>query len=585
MALRVDLAFGQPFAQGACAALPVRGLIERGLCGAEDYAEQGLQDVDTPARALVLLGITMILSFSTRRRINMIDSPHPALHTPSRHGEAAQADVLLAEYLNTQRCFPSFATRASAARHFLYWLRLRRVSIAQVDATVVERFASHQCRCLGFHGQGYSPQEAQRPGYITNVRRFVDYLEGRGAIPVPEDLAPVAAQLPAYGNHLILRGYSRGTRRMLTSAAEHFAHWLRLSRIPVQDMDGRDVERFARHDCRCFLCRKHATVTAWGVAERRRGAAAFLQFLRGVGLVSSLSVEAEDPRLTEFRAWLVHQCGVTKQTSVRYIAEITRWLSSLGEDPSAYDVVTIRNVVLHQPANRSHRSVQMTAIVLRSYLRYLAANGACRPELIHAVPFARRPRNPGLPRFLSPATIEQIIASCDLGTPAGLRDRAIMLLLARLGMRAGDICQLGLEDIDWISARLRVDGKGRRATQLPLPQDAGDALLAYIEQARPTVREGRVFLRLQAPFGPLESSSIACLVARARTRAGVEGGPTGSHVFRHSLATSLVRAGVSLEAIGAILRHQSPETTAIYAKVDVTMLARVAQPWPGGASC
>ncbi|KAL5901782.1 hypothetical protein ACKVV7_011490, partial [Pyricularia oryzae] len=118
----------------------------------------------------------------------MIASPNPTFHTSSRHSKAAQADALLAEYLDTQRGFPSFATRASAARHFLYWLRSRRISIAQVGATVVERFARHQCRCQGFHGQGYSPQEAQRPGYITNVRRFVDYLEGRGAIPVPEDL-------------------------------------------------------------------------------------------------------------------------------------------------------------------------------------------------------------------------------------------------------------------------------------------------------------------------------------------------------------------------------------------------------------
>ncbi|MBK6745281.1 site-specific integrase [Ottowia sp.] len=515
----------------------------------------------------------------------MIASPNPTFHTSSRHSKAAQADALLAEYLDTQRGFPSFATRASAARHFLYWLRSRRISIAQVGATVVERFARHQCRCQGFHGQGYSPQEAQRPGYITNVRRFVAYLEDRGAIPVPEDHAPVAAQLPAYGNHLILRGYSRGTRSMLSSAAEHFVHWLRLSRIQAQDVDGRDVERFAQHDCRCFLCRKHGTVTAWGVAERRRGASALLQFLRDGGLVPPLSVTAEDPRLTDFRAWLVHRCGVTKQTVVRYLAEATRWLPSLDADPGTYDAITIRNVVLDQPANRSHKSVQLTAIVLRSYLRYLAANDACRPELIHAVPFARGPRNAGLPRFLSPATIEQIIASCDASTPAGLRDRAIILLLARLGMRAGDICQLGLSDIDWTTARLRVAGKSRRAMQLPLPQDAGDALLAYIEQARPSVREDHVFLRLQAPQGPLKSSAIACLVAKARARAGIEGGPTGSHVFRHSLATSMVRAGASLEAVGAILRHQSPETTAIYAKVDVTMLARVAQPWPGGAPC
>ena len=154
---------------------------------------------------------------------------------------------------------------------------------------------------------------------------------------------------------------------MLTSAAEHFVHWLRLSRIPAQDVDDRDAERFSQHDCRCFLCRKHGTVTAWGVAERRRGASAFLQFLRDGGLVPPLSVTAEDSRLTDFRAWLVHRCGVTKQTVVRYLAEATRWLPSLDADPGTYDAITIRNVVLDQPANRSHKSVQLTAIVLRSY--------------------------------------------------------------------------------------------------------------------------------------------------------------------------------------------------------------------------
>jgi site-specific recombinase XerD len=121
---------------------------------------------------------------------------------------------------------------------------------------------------------------------------------------------------------------------------------------------------------------------------------------------------------------------------------------------------------------------------------------------------------------------------------------------------------------------------------MPLPQDAGDALLAYIEQVRPAVREDHVFLRIQAPFRPLASSAeIARVVARARSRAGVEGVPSGAHVFRHSLATAMVRTGASLESIGAVLRHRSPVTTAIYAKVDVAMLARVAQPWPGDASC
>lgn len=504
--------------------------------------------------------------------------------SPAHRCKTTNGATLLAEYLETQRDIPSFGNRASAARHFICWLQVRRVPIGRVDATVVERFAHHQCHCSRHGGVRYSQGQIERLGYITNVRRFVSYLEDCGVIRVPEDLASAVAHLPAYGHQLTALGYSRGTRNMLASAAEHLIHWLRLSRISACDIDDLDVERFAHHDCRCFLRRKHGTVTDWGVVERRRGGMAFVQYLRGCGLVPDRSITEEDPRIVDFRAWLTQQCGLAKQTAVRYLAEAARWLPSLGMDPGAYDALTIRNVVLNQPARRSHRSVQQTAVVLRAYLRYLAASDACRPELVHAIPCVRRPRNAALPRFLTPATIERIIVACNVSTPVGLRDRAIILLLARLGLRAGDICQLKLADIDWRNSRLHVEGKSRRAAQLPLPQDAGDALLTYIERARPP-QDDRVFLRVHAPFTSLSPSAIAGLVARARARAGVEGGPTGSHVFRHSLATSMVRGGSSLEQVGAILRHKSPSTTAIYAKVDVAMLARVAQPWPGSTSC
>ncbi|MBV8914979.1 MAG: tyrosine-type recombinase/integrase, partial [Acetobacteraceae bacterium] len=292
--------------------------------------------------------------------------------------------------------------------------------------------------------------------------------------------------------------------------------------------------------------------------RRRRGAAAFLEFLQDRGLAPPASVAAEDPRLAAFRAWLKHRCGATDQSIIRYVAEAARWLSRLGEDPGAYDAVTIRQIVLDQPASRSRQSVRLTATVLRAYLRFLAALGVCRPEFVHAVPCAPPRRNATLPRFLSPAAVERIIASCNIATRTGMRDRAIILLLARLGLRAGDVSHLKLVDIDWTSARLRIDGKNRRAAQLPLPQDAGDALLDYIEQARPAVRDEHVFLRVQAPFRPFASSGeISRIVAQARSRAGVEGGPSGAHVFRHSLATAMVRTGSSLETVGTILRHRS----------------------------
>jgi len=268
----------------------------------------------------------------------------------------------------------------------------------------------------------------------------------------------------------------------------------------------------------------------------------------------------------------------------RYVAEVSRWLPTLG---AAYDAVAIRNVVLSQGPSRSRSSVRLTATVLRSYLRFLVARGDCRPELYHAVPSVARRHLAPLPRYASAATIERIIASCEAAaTPVRLRDRAIILLLARLGLRAGDIRRLRLDDIDWSNALIYVHGKGRRAASLPLPQDAGDAVLAYIEHGRPIAAQEYLFLRVLAPHTPLASSAeIAGIVSRVLARGGITGVPTGAHMFRHSLATAMLRAGASLESVGTVLRHRSPGTTAIYAKVDIPMLMRVAQPWPGDASC
>ena len=227
----------------------------------------------------------------------------------------------------------------------------------------------------------------------------------------------------------------------------------------------------------------------------------------------------------------------------------------------------------------------MTVTVLRAFLRFTVGQGQCAPSLVHAVPPAVRRRLSTVPRTISVATIEEIVSSCGTGTPVEVRDRAIILLLARLALRAGDVWQLRLSDIDWRAGRLRLHGKGRRTTMMPLPQDAGDALLAYIEDVRPAVATDRVFLRTQAPFTPLRSSAeISGIVARILNRGGFSGLPSGAHVFRHSLASAWLRNGADLDQISVALRHASRDTTAIYAKVDVGMLAGVAQPWPELAS-
>jgi site-specific recombinase XerD len=164
----------------------------------------------------------------------------------------------------------------------------------------------------------------------------------------------------------------------------------------------------------------------------------------------------------------------------------------------------------------------------------------------------------------------------------GLRDRAVLLLLSRLGLRCGDVVGLTAEDVDWKHGGLRVTGKGRRPDVLPLPQEVGDALLAYIERGRSENRDRTIFLRARAPHRPLSRIAVTDIVASALRRAGIVDAPTkGAHQLRHSAATNMLRAGVGLHEIGTVLRHRSMATTAIYAKVDVASLAAIAQPWPG----
>jgi integrase len=266
---------------------------------------------------------------------------------------------------------------------------------------------------------------------------------------------------------------------------------------------------------------------------------------------------------------------------------VVRLLRGLGDDPRTYDAELVRRVILAEAERNSRPNVKTMTTALRGYLRFLAAHDACRPWLDRAVPVIPQWRLSALPRYLPPADVERLIASCDLTKPHGIRDKAILLLLARLGLRAGDILGMRLDDIEWDEGTLRVRGKGRREVRLPLPQDAGDALLDYLERARPRVDDDRVFLRSSAPYrsfaGPCAISDVVRLALK---RAEIADPPSrGTNLLRHSAATAMLRAGATLDAIGAVLRHRSADTTAHYAKVDVAKLRQIAQPWPGDASC
>jgi site-specific recombinase XerD len=221
----------------------------------------------------------------------------------------------------------------------------------------------------------------------------------------------------------------------------------------------------------------------------------------------------------------------------------------------------------------------------RLFVRFLIATGRCVPGLDEAIPTIAMWRLATLPQYLPADDVERIIAACDLSTPLGARDQAIILLMARLGLRGSDVVGLRFVDLNWHDATLVVSGKSRRETRLPLSQEVGDALLHSLENARPPLATERVFVTAIAPWRPLSRQVIRQTAARALQRAGISAPTAGSRVFRHSAATAMLRQGASLQTIGDIVRHTSIETTAHYAKVDIALLQHVARPWPEGALC
>jgi len=223
---------------------------------------------------------------------------------------------------------------------------------------------------------------------------------------------------------------------------------------------------------------------------------------------------------------------------------------------------------------------------LRSFLRYGQFLGEVSAGLATAVPaVASWATTPLVPKAISSEHAQRAIDSCDCQSSVGLRDRAVLLLLARLGLRAIEIMRLTLGDVDWDNAQLRIHGKGRQETLLPLIHDVGEAIAGYLEHGRPSSQDRHLFLRSMAPIrGLMEGSdAIGSIVHRALRRAKVDAPHRGSHQFRHALAVGMLQLGASLDEIGQVLRHRSPQSTSIYAKVDLGALRALAMPWPGGA--
>lgn len=476
----------------------------------------------------------------------------------------------------------------AAARHFLLWLHLKGIELKAVDGSVIDRFVQHDCNCFATVRARVRLCPWRKRRTSPHVMNFVRFLERTGRIDTPGDLDDNFRILDGFLERLRGDGYAPGNISSHYAACANLIVWLHLSRIRLRDMN---LDVYARFRDRQFIC----SIPGVFCGQRKRlpkGAGyyeigKFLGYLVATGQIAPFEPVSENEGqpviLAQFSAWLERNRGICATTIRAHIHLIETMLPILGEEPRSYDAATIRRAIWEHMRGRTQHRAQKLAISMRMYLRFLVSEGHIAPALVEAVPTMPRWRLATLPRYISIDDVERTISSCG-DTATGVRDRAILLLLARLGLRAGDIIDLRLSDIDWDKAQLHVWGKFRRQAALPLPQDAGDALYAYIATARPRTDEEKVFLRAIAPIRPLSrSGSVSFIVRSALDRAGVTTfAGRGAHVLRHSQATELLRSGATLDVIGSLLRHGSSDTTMIYAKTDVEMLQEVAQPWIGG---
>jgi len=391
----------------------------------------------------------------------------------------------------------------------------------------------------------------------------------------------VGQYLDDYASTMARSGFAALTIVEHLRTVAQFARWAERRGIELDGWHEDILTGFRRHVVRRGLTKRDRVV---GHVAR------FFGFLRGRKAIA-LPTRAPAPMraaiLEQFDRWMMRHRGVTSRTLCRYGCVLDPFVTALGPDPARYDVAGIRGFVTDHLHRRGRGEAREAATAIRSFLRFLVAEGRVAPGAEHCVPAVPQWRLSSLPRYLEPSAIGRVVASCDLSTSHGLRDHAILLLLSRLGLRAGDIVTMMLDDIDWKDGTIRVRGKSYREALLPLPQDVGDALLTYVEQGRPESDSSRVFLTVLAPTRPFASSSAVSDVVRfALARASIGNAPSrGAHLLRHSAATAMLRAGSSLDTIATVLRHRSSETTAHYAKVDVAMLQQIAQPWPGAGSC
>ena len=313
-----------------------------------------------------------------------------------------------------------------------------------------------------------------------------------------------------------------------------------------------------------------------------------LALLRAKDVLGPAAAEPKtllDELLDRYERHLVEGRGVARSTVVAYVGVARQFLSERATgDETGLDGLCGENVttfLLRESGRLSVLTAKNRVTGLRSLLRFLRLEGLVATDLASALPPVAGWRDTRLPSPSAGIDVAALVESCDRSQPVGLRDFAILLLLARLGLRSGEVAGLTLEDLDWRAGELLVRGKGGGADSLPLPTDIGEAVAEYVQRGRPPVTSRAVFITLLAPIRPINPCSVAGAVTRACERTGQH--PVGPHRLRHALATEMLRRGAALPEIGQVLRHRDLATTALYAKVDLVALRTVARPWPGAS--
>lgn len=357
--------------------------------------------------------------------------------------------------------------------------------------------------------------------------------------------------------------------------------WIARSRSKLADLDERMVERYLRQ-----RARKQSIQLGDRAALKR-----LLLVLRDAGMIAPAApppITPEDQIFEEFAEYLRREHGLAPRTILRHLPVIRRFLrevclAGVGDLGKISQKDVTRYIECHA-RDWSAESGKAMCWSLRAFLRYLHHKGLNPLALADCVPSIRRWKLASLPTYLSAAQVRKVLDGCDRRTAFGRRDHAILMMLARLGLRANEVATLTLDDIDWRAGEMLVRAKGRQRARMPMPPDVGAAIVAYLRDGRPTSSCRRLFLRMLAPHVGFASGCAITMIAKtALERAGIRGyAHQGAHLFRHSLATELLRSGATLSEIGQLLRHESPDTTRIYAKVDVEALRTLSLPWPGG---